>query len=709
METITESKPDNTTINKQKKDITMSSSIFQNTRNKKKFESFKITNSIPNSTQSLFHNYSTFKIPNHLSLPKNSIGKNSFLLKLSSKGSIDMTNIKELKEETKELLKNKKFRKTKIKILNSKDERKTTRRNSVHPPPGKEIKPPKTIFQKIIVNLERLKTRTNKTLEVMRENLKITREEIKRQKEQEKKMKLMSTTYIQELGEKKKKRKNRYLLNFKYNQSINNSPQQSLYVTNYKNSSSTNIFPNISTNNNSNNVNYNYNQSTSNRSTNMNIINDTGIKANSQTKNKNNNIKINSPYKTFNKETFSKIPIIKNIPKKQNEFSEFNHSEIKQKLRLIEMPEINLSSISSSMLIPLNNLDKNKKVYKNMYHIRTLDFSLFDVRKQLSKIYGMPALLVEQNSFEDDHDMNSLLLNNKIRIIKDNIEHFKMNIMHRKEFLEAFNNMENYQKAELNYNLEEISCILIQTIPVLMQNYYETIKKLITIVIPNIKQERLKKPESETQCLNLNYAFFNSAIEYFNICLEVYHILNLKENRFIYTITDFGILNSYLDLIRYLTNNLNSMSDAFINKTKNDKKILDRMEIVLNLKKPIRKKIDILERFHKRHRKQASEWELKIERVNRALNMDSISKSLENKDKKSNWRKFKIKEKNSFIKKSAFNSDVFRSMLKYFKPEIKSKIIALQIVDRFEMKKNEAMNLQEEGDNESGNTRKVFV
>jgi hypothetical protein len=281
--------------------------------------------------------------------------------------------------------------------------------------------------------------------------------------------------------------------------------------------------------------------------------------------------------------------------------------------------------------------------------------------------------------------------------------------MYRNDFLDAFYNMENYQKAEVNSNLEEISCILIQTIPYILQSYYETIKKLITIVIPNIKQERLKKPESEIQCLNLNYAFFNSCSEYFKICLEIYHILNKKENRFIYSITDFGILNSYLDLIRYLTNNLISMSSAFINKTKNDKKILDKMEIVLNLKKPIRKKIDILERFHKRHRKQASEWELKIERVNRALNMDSISKSLENKDKKSKWRKFKIKEKNSFIQKSAFNSDVFRSMLKYFKPEIKSKIIALQIVDRFEMKKNEAMNLQEEGDNESGNTRKVFV
>ena len=91
--------------------------------------------------------------------------------------------------------------------------------------------------------------------------------------------------------------------------------------------------------------------------------------------------------------------------------------------------------------------------------------------------------------------------------------------------------------------------------------------------------------------------------------------------------------------------------------------------------------------------------------------MDAISKSQEPKDKKRYyWRKFKIKDKNSNIKKSAFNSNVFRSMLKYFKPEIKAKIIALQVVDRYEMNKREAKNLEEEdGDNEYGNTRKVFA
>ena len=39
-------------------------------------------------------------------------------------------------------------------------------------------------------------------------------------------------------------------------------------------------------------------------------------------------------------------------------------------------------------------------------------------------------------------------------------------------------------------------------------------------------------------------------------------------------------------------------------------------------------------------------------------------------------------------------------MLKYFKPEIKSKIIAYQVMERYEMKKNES---NEEGDNKDGN------
>jgi len=708
METITEIKIGSSIYNKQRQDNN-TSSTNNNTRNLKNFTSTKLSDSNSNITKSLFHNYSTPKFPIRSSLQKSFSNKSNFLLNLSLNKLADSDKSSDITKARDELSKNKNLKTTKIKIV-KKDERKSVKRSSYVSLPEKQIKSPRTIFQRMIINLDKLKIRTDKTLEVMRKNLKITRDEIKKRREQEREMQIMSSTYMQNLGEKKNKRKKNYLMNFKYKNNINNS----LYITNYKNRSLSNIFPNISTNNNSNNINYNYNQSITNGSSSIiNFVNDTASKSNNKTNNTNNintSFNMNSANKTLNKKTFSQITKNKNSPGKTKKN---NESDSEEKINLLKIPEINLSSINSTREIrPLFPIDKYKRAYKNMFHNRTLDFSLLYIRKQLYKIYGMPALLVEQTSFNKDNDMNTLSINDKIRLIQDNIDHFKINIMYKHDFLEAFNNMESYQKAEFNCNLEETSCVLIKMIPIILQNYYEIVKKLVSIAIPNIKQERLKKPETESQCLNYNYAFFNSSTEYFNICLEVYRILNLKVNRFVYSIADFGPLNSYLDIVRHTTTNIISMSSSFISKTKNDKKILDKMEVGLSLKKAEIEEIDTLERYHKRHRKQASEWDLKIERVNRALdkNEGNVTKPGDYSDKKRFWSKLKIKDKHPGVKRSAFNSSIFRSMLKYFKPEIKSKIIALQIVDRFEMKKNEMNNIQEEDENnEDGNSRKIFA
>ena len=706
METITEIKIGSSIYNKPMKDINPSPTI-NNSRNMKKFTSTKLSDSNSNITHSLFHNYSTPKLPIRSSLQKSFNNKNNFLLRLSLNKFSDSDKSNDITRAKEELSKNKKY--TKIKIV-KKDERKSVKRSSYIPLPEKQIKSPRTIFQRMIVNLDKLKIRTDKTLEVMRKNLRITRDEIKKRREQEREMQIMSSTYMQNIGEKKNKRKKNYLMNFKYKNNINNS----LYITNYKNKSLSNIFPNISTNNNSNNINYNYNQSISNGSTTIiNFVNDTATKSNNKTNNTNNintSFNMNSANKTLNKKSFSQTTKNKNSPKKTKAN---NDSDSEEKINLLKIPEINLSSINSTRAIkPLFPIDKYKRAYKNMFHYRTLDFSLLYIRKQLYKIYGMPALLVEQTTFSKDNDLNTLSINNKIRLIQDNIDHFKINIMYKNDFLEAFNNMESYQKAEFNCNLEETSCVLIKMIPIILQNYYEIVKKLVSIAIPNIKQERLKKPETESQCLNYNYSFFNSSTEYFNICLEVYRILNLKVNRFVYSIQDFGPLNSYLDILRYTTTNIISMSSSFISKTKNDKKILDKMEVGLGLKKAEVEEVDILERYHKRHRKQNSEWDLKIERVERALDMKdgNMTKPEDYSDKRKYWSKFKIKGKHPGVKRSAFNNSIFRSMLKYFNPERKSKIIALQIVDRFEMKKNEMNNIQEEDENnEDGNSRKIFA
>lgn len=706
MEAITEIKPFNVSLFKPKQSISISSTLY-NTRNIKKINASKFSNSSSNITHLLSHNYSTPKFTLNSSL-KN-INNDNIILKLTSNKNNDIDNINDLNLVKEEISKNKKIKTTKIRLIKKEDRKNIKRHSTIHQ--EKMIKSPRTFFQKMIVNFDKLKIRTDKTLEIMKQNLKITKDEISKRRKEQKQIQLMSSTYMNNLEERKQRRNKKYLINFKSNNIINKSKQPSFYITNYKNKSLSNIFPNISKNNSN-----NYNQSISNGSTTLlNFINDTGNNSNILTNNKNinNNISsslnMNSAYKTLNANSFSKIKKIqnKNSPNKKNKKDNSNSEE---KNKLLKIPEINLNSINTTRADqPLFPTDTYKKVYKNMYHYRNLDFSLINIRKQLYKIYGMPALLVEQTTFNKENEMNTLLINNKIRLIQDNIDYFKINIMYKSDFLEAFNNMESYQKAEFNYNLEEISCVLIKTIPIILQNYYDIIKKLISIKIPNIKQERLKKPESESQCLNLNYAFFNSSTEYFNICLEVYRILNLKVNRFIYSISEFGPLNSYLDITRFATNNIISVSKAFINKTKGDKKILERMEVSLNLKQAKHEEIDILERYHKRHRKPELEWDLKMDRVNRALNMKS-GISINKKDSTERKKRLrKIRDNNVGVKRSAFNSPIFRSMLRYFKPEIKSKIIALQIVDRFEMKKNEMNDIQEEENNEDGNSRKIFI
>ena len=535
----------------------------------------------------------------------------------------------------------------------------------------KNNKTQQTIFQKIITDLDKVKTKADKTLDVMRKNLKISRREIVKRRNYQKESQIIPTNILNF----EKNEENRNLNIFNRSLKFNNS-QQSFFISKIKNKNISNIYPNTSSNN--------FNQSISNGSTMINLNNLNDIDFNSvKMNNTSSNMNIFNGFKTGIRSRSQLNINSKSIKNKAN-------YGFKAKLNLLDIPRVSLASIKSEYQNkPLFPFEKNKNCYKNMYHSRSLEFPLKTIRAHCYKIYGIPAILVEQNAYNKDNEMNSLTIINKIQLIQDNIEYFKINYMYKNDFLEAFSNMENYQKAEFNYKFEEICCVIIKIVPVIFQNYYDILKKLLYIVIPNLDEEREKKPESENECLNLNYTFFNSVSDYFNICVEVYYVLNKKCDRFIYTINEFAPLNSYLDITRYNSTNLISMANCFINKTKNDLKILDKLEVALKMKKAEKEEVDIFERYHRRHRKKELDEDIKIERINRALNLKSRINRPEINEAKY-FDKYKVNKKIS-----AFYSPVFRDMMKYFKPNIKAKIIAQQVVDRYEQKKKKYGNISE--------------
>ena len=640
-----------------------------------------LNETLTNYITSNFQKYSFSKLSNSLGNSKTIYNSNSNILIQENKNINNSSNINHSqsqmnnnisKENSKQELKNSILSKSRNKKLLKLSVVKSKRKPQSFI--GEKNLPNPTIFQKIITDLDKVKTKADKTLDVMKKNLRLTRNEISKRREYQKQSQLISTNI---LNFEKNEEKKRNLYNFNISNDNNNNSQLSLYLSKFKNKNISNIFPNISSNN--------MNQSISNGSTMINLNN---MNENSEvnTINMNNtsyNMNVYNGFKTGIRSR-SQLNIIN--PNNKNK-SKFGFSD---KLYLKEIPRISLKSIKNEYQNkPLFAFEKNKNYYKDMYHLRNLDFPLKTVRHHCYKIYGIPAILVEQNSFNKDPEINSLTIINKIQLIQDNIDYFKINLMYKNEFLEAFNNMENYQKSEFNYNIEEICCVIIKIIPIIFQNYYDIIKKLLYIVIPDLIEEREKKPENEKECLNINYSFLNASSEYFNICFEVYKVLNKKYNRFNYSINEFAPLNSYLDLARYNTTNLISTANSFINKTKNDIKILDKLEVGLKMKKAEKEEVDIFERYHRRHRKVALDEDIKIERINRALNLKSRINRPEINEAKC-FDKYKVNKK-----VSAFNSSVFRDMMKYFKPNIKAKIIAQQVIDRYEQKKNRFGNIND--------------
>ena len=127
----------------------------------------------------------------------------------------------------------------------------------------KNNKTQQTIFQKIITDLDKVKTKADKTLDVMRKNLKISRREIVKRRNYQKESQIIPTNILNF----EKNEENRNLNIFNRSLKFNNS-QQSFFISKIKNKNISNIYPNTSSNN--------FNQSISNGSTmiNLNNLND---------------------------------------------------------------------------------------------------------------------------------------------------------------------------------------------------------------------------------------------------------------------------------------------------------------------------------------------------------------------------------------------------------------------------------------------------
>lgn len=464
---------------------------------------------------------------------------------------------------------------------------------------------PKTFYQKIYNNIQKMKIRADKTINVMRKNLKLTNQEIFNR----------ATNLINFYSPIKKKDKNKKINSDEEKEEKNN----------------TNI------------------HNKSNKSDKENKEN-----------NKNNKIIIDI-------EPELKTESISNKNKSKKNGIAHSHSNIKKYLGLSKISLKPFYKVKiKPFYVPLFKANENSnKFYKNMYHVRfdnIKEKNVFDISK---KIYDSPYKLKEFNKFIKEPDIQLKNIYNKLKILINNLQFFHSFYLIKKEFCHAFFNMENQIKAELNKIMEELISLLLKIIPLLLKEFYFSLPQLLFMPIPQLSDEMLKTPTNEIECLKLNIYFFNKITEYFSSSVEIFNIIKKQIEEFKFTPNEYNNINNIIDWARYDSSTLISMAKCYIEKTKNDDDLYYNLEIGLKLRsKKTQEKDSGLEKFHERRKIKIWNNKDKIDRIKSALNIGA--RELHNEFLFNLNKKYRKQRKNSSILETDlirnmmkyFNSDV---------------------------------------------------
>ena len=357
-------------------------------------------------------------------------------------------------------------------------------------------------------------------------------------------------------------------------------------------------------------------------------------------------------------------------------------------------------------LTTFSNLSSDNQNKKNIFHIKEIKFKNLQHKRNLNinenilryhayKLFSISPTLMSKTYFIKDSESQIKCIMDKIKLIIDNFEFFKTNYMDKCQFYIAFNKITNKKKAEFNLILEEICILLIKIIPLLLKHFYNVMDKLLYIECPDIRKESLFSPKDEKECLYMNFNFLNKIIVYFRGCIELYKVIQIKIGNFKYTINEFTIINIFLDLTRYNLSKLIWISNINIKKIEQDQEIINKLE---NRNKYKKINENILERYNRRHKIKISDGDLKLNRINNALNINKkINHYCYSPESENNKRKtdkiFYNNDVDCIKKKGLFNSYLVNSMMKYFDKNFRNKIIAQQVIERYKSMKNERSDL----------------
>lgn len=179
---------------------------------------------------------------------------------------------------------------------------------------------------------------------------------------------------------------------------------------------------------------------------------------------------------------------------------------------------------SMSLDRPLNK-DKQNLLNNTFHRLRTYQPKIEENWKSTHGLTINVGAMVPRSTMDGDIEYQHKSLNDQFKLLVDNIQYYKMSIVSKDNYIEAFKCLSLKNKINYNKALEEACGLLLLLPQLILLEFYKYIERFENLNMPDKNKFKDKYIFDEVSCLYYNNNLLTEVTEYFQNCFEVYLIL----------------------------------------------------------------------------------------------------------------------------------------------------------------------------------------
>ena len=333
--------------------------------------------------------------------------------------------------------------------------------------------------------------------------------------------------------------------------------------------------------------------------------------------------------------------------------------------------------IESSMSLD-RELTKGKYNYYNSTFRRIRTYQP-KIEENWKTTYGLTVTIGKRENhypIHEDLEYQFKQINDQYKLLMDNIQYYKINIVTKDIFIESFKCLSLKNKISYNKALEEACGILLLLPQLILLEFFKYLEKFGDLPVPDKRKFKEKYIFDETSCLIYNNKLLSELTEYFQKCFEVYCILVKEVDEVTLKAKSFKNILSAMEKARFDICYASKLAENAILNYKNDLDIITKFNKIEYLKYKLNHK-DISDKLRNfTFIKQNPDIQRKL-RIEACLSNKEEDENINENNEITFHKKIVLPKNKQF--KSIINSKLVTKLLKHCKKGAKYQIMTQRI------------------------------